>query len=383
MSDKAGRYTVNMPGVTDDDYALFNISREILPEADGFQTINIRSNPNAYEWWYFDVICDDGAVITGTLSAYANNGFVPHPETSDGFVLFTYEKEGLTRNEKITVSFNDFFAATDGLDVQAGNVKMVGDYNTFTLSGEVNGIALDLTFTQSATPYRPGNGYTLVGSNSLDNWRGWLNPYPKASVTGTLKLDDGEIQQISGVGYHDHNYGSITSGQSTNGWLWARIDTGRYIGVAAQEKYRQRYDGDIINKLLWIFDTETEQTIIDCHNGNGLTITEGVYKPHTDPLHGGGYPTQTVYQYWLDDDKAVVILNDTGILDGRLSYDIEDAQTRQFLAANDVNGLYYTRRNSSITLKLNIPERNIADTTEGTALHELQESYFPQHSIDK
>lgn len=378
-----GDYTINMPGVTDDDYALFNVSREILPEADGFQTVNIRANPDVYEWWYFDVICDDGTVITGALSAYANNGFVPHPDSSDGYVLFSYEKEGVTRNEKITVPFSEFFAATDGLNVHAGNVNMVGDYHTFTLSGAVNGITLDLTFTQAATPCRPGNGYVIVGSQSLDNWRGWFNPYPKASVTGTLTLDDGESLPISGVGYHDHNYGTITSGQSTDGWLWARINTERYCGVVGQEKYRQNYDGNIINKLLWLYDTETEQTIIDCHDGDGLTITEGIYKPHTDPLHGGGYPTQTVYQYWLNDNKAVVILNDIGIIDGRISYDIEDTYIRQFLTANGVNGLYYTRRISTITLKLDIPTLNLSDTAEGTALNELQESYFPQHTADK
>ncbi len=30
-----------------------------------------------------------------------------------------------------------------------------------------------------------------------------------------------------------------------------------------------------------------------------------------------------------------------------------------------------------------MPELNITDNAEGTALHELQESYFPQYSFDK
>ena len=281
-----GNYTINMTGTTDDDYALFNVSRELLPEADGFQTINIRSNPNAYEWWYFDVMCDDGSVVTGTLSAHPNNGFVPHPDSSDGYVLCTHEVNGITRNEKITIPFGDFYAATNSLNVQAGSVSMVGDFDTLTIIGAVNGINLNLTFKQLAKPYRPGNGYTIVGSESLDCWRGWFNAFPKATASGTITLDGGDPMQINGIGYHDHNYGSITSAEATDGWLWARVDTGRYVGVTAREKYRQKYDGDIINMLLWIYDTEEKKNIVECIDGQGLTITEGLFKKHPDPIHG-------------------------------------------------------------------------------------------------
>lgn len=383
MSIKDGNYTINMPGTTDDDYALFNVSRELKPEADGFQTINLRGNPNAYEWWYFDVLCDDGSVITGTLSAYSNNGFVTHPNSSDGFVLFTHEVNGTTRNEKISIPFGDFTAATDRLNVQTGVVTMTGDFESMSINGEVNGIKLDLTFEQLARPYRPGNGYTIIGSGSLSEWRGWINAFPKATATGTITLDGGEPQIINGIGYHDHNYGSITSGQSTDGWLWARIDTGRYVGVTAQEKYRQKYDGSIINKLLWVYDTEAKMDILESIDGKGLTITEGICLPHPDPIHGGGYPTQTVYQYWLNDDKLVVIFNDTGVIDGVINYDIHDPVTQQFLTDNDTNGLYYTRRSSNISLNFDMQSLNVKDSAEGNALHELQESYFPQHTADK
>lgn len=379
MSD----YTINMYGVTDDDYALFNVAKEVLPEADGWQTAAYISNPSTYEWWYFDITNDDGSVITGTISPYPNNGFVPGNNMDSGTLEFTYEKDGVTRTESITFPFSEFYAATDSLDVQVGTFIWRGDLNSMTIVGNVNGIALDLEFKQQAIPFRPGNGYVIVGSDSLERWRGWFNAFPKAAVTGTVTLDEGEPYVVNGIGYHDHNYGTVTAAEATVGWLWARALSDKYCILTVRQKYRQKFQGDIVNKVFWIYDLEEGKELVRSIDGNGMTVCEGIFKQHPDPLHGGGYPTQTIYQYWLDDNKAEVILNDSAILDGFFPYDIHDANTQRFLAANDVNGLYYTRRNSNVTLNIDLPGLGLSDTAEGTALHELQESYIPQYGYDK
>lgn len=378
-----GNYTVNMYGVTDDDYALFNVAKEVLPEADGWQTATYMSNPSTYEWWYFDITNDDGSVITGAISPYPNDGFVPSNNMDSGFLKFSYEKEGITRTETVTFPFTEFSAATDSLDVQAGPVTMRGDLETMTIVGNVNGIELNVVFKQQAMPFRPGNGYVLIGSDSLERWRGWFNAYPKAAVTGTLTLDGGEPQQVNGSGYHDHNYGTVTAAEATVGWLWARAVCGKYCILTVRQKYRQKFEGDIVNRVLWIYDLEKGEEIVRSIDGNGISVCEGIFKQHPDPLHGGGYPTQTLYQYWVGDNKAEVILSDFAVLDGYFPYDIHDAAAQRFLSENSVNGLYYTRRNTTVSLKLDMPELNITDNAEGTALHELQESYFPQYSFDK
>ncbi len=43
------------------------------------------------------------------------------------------------------------------------------------------------------------------------------------------------------------------------------------------------------------------------------------------------------------------------------------------------NGAYYTRRSSNVELALDLPSLKVKDTAVGTALHELEESYFPQY----
>lgn len=383
MNVYEGNYTINMYGTTDDDYALFNVSRDVLPEADGWRTVNVTGNESVYEWWYFDMTLSDGAVITGTLSPYPNDGFVPGDATAGGYANFSYEKDGITRNEKVSFLFSEFSAAIDKLEVHAGPVTMAGDLNSLTIIGDVNGISLNVTFEQMAVPFRPGNGYVVVGSKSLDDWRGWFCAMPKGQVTGTLSLDGEEPQQITGIGYHDHNYGTVTAAEGTVGWLWAKVDTGRYVSLAVRMKYRQEFDGEIVNKVLWIYDYQDKKEVLRSIDGNGITVSEAVFASHPDPLHGGGYPTQTTYQYWVNNDKASVIFNDTSVLYGYLPYDVTDIETQQFIEDHGTNGLYYTRRNSEVELKFDIQSIGLVGSGTGVSLHELQESYFPQYISDK
>src|SRR5450631_317099 len=71
----ANGHTLNAWGQTDADYALFNVSREIKPEADGWRTKDITNDANVYEWWYFDIHNHDGSVVNGTLTPQGGLGF--------------------------------------------------------------------------------------------------------------------------------------------------------------------------------------------------------------------------------------------------------------------------------------------------------------------
>ena len=206
---------------------------------------------------------------------------------------------------------------------------------------------------------------------------------PKAQVSGTLSLDGQESQQITGIGYHDHDYGTISAAESTVGWLWARVDNERYVALTVRVKYRQEFNGDIVNKVLWIYDCQNQTEVVRSIDGKGITVSEAVFAQHPDPIHGGGYPTETTYQYWNGNDKASVTLNDIDIIDGYLPYDISDLNTKQFLKEHGVNGLYYSRRASNVELNFDIQTLGVTDSVNGTSLHELQESYFPQYIADK
>ena len=101
--------------------------------------------------------------------------------------------------------------------------------------------------------------------------------------------------------------------------------------------------------------------------------------PFLDPLHGGAYPSVTVYDYRHDEDRVRLQLNDTGVLYMYLPYDSRDPQIQKYLTSIGSNGVYYTRRSSNVELAFDLPSLKVKDAAFGTALHEFAESYVPQY----
>src|SRR5208283_5188857 len=58
-----------------------------------------------------------------------------------------------------------------------------------------------------------------------------------------------------------------------------------------------------------------------------------------DPLHGGAYPSVTVYDYRHDEDRVRLQLNDTGVLFTYLPYDTRDLQIQKYLTSIGSNGV--------------------------------------------
>jgi len=61
-------------------------------------------------------------------------------------------------------------------------------------------------------------------------------------------------------------------------------------------------------------------------------------------------------------------LNDTGVLFTYLPYDTRDLQIQKYLTSIGSNGVYYTRRSSTVELALDLPSLKVKDTAVGTAL---------------
>jgi hypothetical protein len=110
-----------------------------------------------------------------------------------------------------------------------------------------------------------------------------------------------------------------------------------------------------------------------------MTITIGSMVQFPDPLHGGAYPSVTVYDYRHGEDRVRLQLNDTDVLFTFFPYHTRDLQIQKYLTSIGSNGVYYTRRRSNVELALDLPSLKVKDAAFGTALHEFAESYFPQY----
>ena len=78
--------------------------------------------------------------------------------------------------------------------------------------------------------------------------------------------------------------------------------------------------------VLWVYDKETKKELVRATTLDDMTITIGSMVQFPDPLHGGAYPSVTVYDYRHDEDRVRLQLNDTGVLFTYLPCDTRDLQ---------------------------------------------------------
>jgi hypothetical protein len=374
--DPTGKYTLNGWGQTEADFAFFDLAQDKVElKSDGWRTKKSADDPNVYEWWYFDIHNHDGTIITGDISLQTTIGFLPRFGTPQAQSSIGINRNNLQSDAIENFPMDQFTSATDSCDVRSGGLTMRGDFTELQIRGKVKDHEIDVVFRQTATPLRPGNGYIFLGST--DTFQGWFNAFPSATATGHV-IVGGETIEINGVGYHDHNYGNVPIAEGYRSWFWARPSFERYTTLAIDVQNGERFGGGSV-PVLWVYDKETKKELVRATTLDDMTITLGSMVQFPDPLHGGAYPSVTVYDYRHDEDRVRLQLNDTGVLASFLPYDTNDPQIQKYLTSIGSNGVYYTRRSSNVELALDLPSLKVKDATLGTALHELEESYFPQY----
>ena len=229
------------------------------------------TDPNGYEWWYFDAISDDERYILvviyflGTpMSPYykaVTDGKNPLPKDWCGVFMSLHERTTSGYRER-AYAYNvyrggDF--AEDGASVSVGGSRFVrGMDGAWNLSfnerclwlGCVRG---ELCF---APDFSPRHG-VLPG----DEAHTWVCVAPDCRVSGDLQLANGETVRFTGRGYHDHNYGRLPWAK-TKRWVWGRGRTCDETGQAETVVYyiTQGMDGKL-SPLCLVFDGATNRSL--------------------------------------------------------------------------------------------------------------------------
>ena len=170
------------------------------------------------EWWYFDAVFDNGytAQIGIRVLSVINPGLV--------FVRLDLYKEGGLKSHEIKRYFIwDFYASEEvpliklkGKQVMECHInETTGDW-VYDLSLELDKSSVELRFIGCTKGWK---GSTPGGM--------WAVILPRADVSGTIKLKNEEIN-VSGMGYHDHNW-EITAFTGINfGWFWGKVNSNSY-----------------------------------------------------------------------------------------------------------------------------------------------------------
>ncbi|MCX6068488.1 MAG: hypothetical protein NT121_22525, partial [Chloroflexi bacterium] len=71
------------------------------------------------------------------------------------------------------------------------------------------------------TPECSGFGYRHDFDSDKEQYFCWIVPVPKGTVTGRIKHGN-QTYFFLGVGYHDHNWASVSLSEKIQSWQWGR-----------------------------------------------------------------------------------------------------------------------------------------------------------------
>ena len=198
---------------------------------DGLRTDKQSGN---YEWWYFDSKYADGSSLvivffTKPVTSFAGD-FKP-------YVSLDYVSPN-GKDIHTKVESNDFSFSKDCCDVRIGNCHVKGDLKHYEIYFKNNEAECRLTLDASVPSWRPDAGHIYFGEK---DYFAWLPSVPEGVMKGTLETPDGEIE-LTGTGYHDHNWGNRLMILLMNDWYWGRAKIGDYV-VISSYIYANKKDG--------------------------------------------------------------------------------------------------------------------------------------------
>jgi len=186
---------------------------EIQPKDDAY---HISSHLANIEWWYFDAVFTNGYSIHVGFRTYNIKKF--------GMVqsrVNIYKNGKIVSDELKIDFFSKFFIDSNYPTIKINNKTIVHfDEESFEKDKQWR-YRINLSIKDKEV--------NLLFIGSTKGWKietadtNWVVALPKAKVSGKI-LINGEIIELEGVGYHDHNWGySVTTAMNNLGWYWGRI----------------------------------------------------------------------------------------------------------------------------------------------------------------
>jgi hypothetical protein len=201
-----------------------------------------------FEWWYFDAHLDTGHTIVVFFHASNPN---PGLEGKIGVEIVLLRPDGKRSQKFIAYSKSDFTATQDKPDVTIGKntIKVYQQDNelpVYEIYVNEKGLGCQLKYTAEVNGWKPGTGLSHFGDMGFF---GWVIPFARASVEGTVTDGDRTIQ-VTGIGYHDHNWLNFSFQKIINYWMWGRIYSKHFTVAYAYIQCNDRVDNHTVKVLM-------------------------------------------------------------------------------------------------------------------------------------
>jgi len=316
------------------DFAALGIGQQIAVREDGRRT---TPSADTFEWWYFDGLLDDGTVV---VVWFGDNWFYGSHKRAVSVELTTPGKP--TRRIMRTFDEPGSFAS-DHADIKIGPHEFKGDLDTYSIHvdpAETGGVGCDLTLRRRVASYRPATGYIEAGKQYF----AWLVAVPEGAITGTLTAD-GVTRQVTGSGYHDHNWGNVSPVKLFDNWWWGRGRSGDHTIIASVIHGKSAVGGTTVPLFFVGDDTHVE---VDAF-GSDVSTIEGEPVRHPDPHHERPIGSSIAFAA-ADGGRAEFKISDHVLTSANL---LADAPIALRAAASLMSMKpWYTRFESPITLSL-------------------------------
>lgn len=348
-----------MLGMTPQDLAREGLSTDVQAWEDGLRT---EMGPGWFEWWYFDAHLDNGATV---VIVFATKPILERNGPLKPVVLLTLTcPTGERISRAAFFPADQFHASRECCQVAIGPHSVQGDLHTYHVHVEMpaeaksnsSPITIDLTFQGLLRPWRPGTGKVYFG-NTKQHFA-WLPAMPHGQVQGIIECN-GKTQPVSGIGYHDHNWGNIGLDEVMDHWYWGRAQVGEYTLIYAEQMTARSYGYARIPVFLL---AKGSQVLVE--DASHLTMKASHFVSHPG---GRSWPREIDFYWQAAKDKIHISLRQPKIIEA-INLLKSLPPWKRFLLRLVANPYYFRFQ---AELVLSVHWGGVHATERGSALYEL------------
>jgi hypothetical protein len=212
----------------DEDYARLGLKPGLVePWEDGMRT---SGQSGSYEWWYFDAHLDDGSTLVITF--YTKWMLRPKGPEAPMISVDLNSPGQPDKHLDLHATVEQFTASKDSCDVHIKDSYFRGDLHTYQIKVVDESMTIDVQLVGQVPAWRPGSGFTYFGQHD-EHLFAWLPAVPQGTATVTINESGSAARTLTGIGYHDHNWGDVAMSKLLNHWYWGRAQAGPYTIVAS------------------------------------------------------------------------------------------------------------------------------------------------------
>lgn len=206
---------------------------------DGWRTGDAAGTRGTFEWWYFDAHLDDGSTVT--VEMHTKPPFVSPAAPLTPFVLLTVTTaDGERTDHTMTTDADSFAASVADCDVRIGANTFRRSTDGYQIHVEIDDLRADFTLMPEVPPWRPASGHVFFGVEEQHHIA-WLPMAARGQVRATISVA-GQVRELTGTGYHDHNWGNVAPRKVLDHWYWGRARVGEYTVVSLMFVSHRDYD---------------------------------------------------------------------------------------------------------------------------------------------